>query len=401
MDAAAKEEQVKSLDHDDWVGITEQARRHGLTPLFYDRFVRFFPGIVPDPLCQELKTEYYSGAYYNLKVYTELGMVLRRFDEAGIPVILLKGAYLAEMVYQNISVRPMSDIDLLVKKEHLQKAVDILAQVGYQPIKPFWIETECAVRHHLPALSRPDQIPIEIHWTLAPLTSYVHVDSDGLWQRAQSIVIDGIHSLTLSPEDLLAHLCLHISRDLFRSGVRPLCDIQEVLTNYRDKINWQDFIVRVNQWGVGRGVYLVFRLAQRLLQASVSEAVMQQLQPQDYHAQVEDWAIAQVFEGGSSTILPIGAAHLNTHKPLAERFRLFFRNLFPPLAIIRQKFSLSPQSKRVYCYYFLRLPTLLRSYGSTVWQMFKKKPSVSEPAKRRAELMTWLFLEENTQSTES
>jgi hypothetical protein len=56
-------------------------------------------------------------------LYQELQTVLKtfKFRAASIAVIALKGAFLAELVYENIGLRAIGDVDLLVKKEDLEK----------------------------------------------------------------------------------------------------------------------------------------------------------------------------------------------------------------------------------------------------------------------------------------
>ena len=51
----------------------------------------------------------------------------------GLPVVVLKGAALAELVYQHIGLRTMADVDLLVEKKNLDKAGSILERLGYCP----------------------------------------------------------------------------------------------------------------------------------------------------------------------------------------------------------------------------------------------------------------------------
>jgi hypothetical protein len=64
-------------------------------------------------------------------LYRQLKEILIEFNKNNIPVILLKGAHLAQFVYGNIALRLMSDIDLLVKKEDLGCACAIIIKYGY------------------------------------------------------------------------------------------------------------------------------------------------------------------------------------------------------------------------------------------------------------------------------
>ncbi len=56
-----------------------------------------------------LKKEYQWSLARNMILFDELNRVLKAFNEAGIEVIVLKGAALAQTVYPDIALRPMGE----------------------------------------------------------------------------------------------------------------------------------------------------------------------------------------------------------------------------------------------------------------------------------------------------
>ena len=126
----------------------------------------------------------------NMNLYHELSHVLTVLRHDDIPVIVLKGAHLAEIVYENIALRPMCDVDLLVKKEDLTRVQRKLLETGYSPFT--------------------NRLLLDIHWHLENSMTDLPVDMDMIWERAQPAFIAGVKVLVLSPEDLLLHLCLHL-----------------------------------------------------------------------------------------------------------------------------------------------------------------------------------------------
>jgi len=115
----------------------------------------------------------------------------------------------------------MCDLDLLVRRDDLARARDVLAGMGYAP-QYFGVEqVDYAQHHHLRPMARPDGIRVEIHWTIARPVGPAEVDLEGIWERAQPAKIAGVQALVLSPEDLILHLCLHTSfTHKFRVGLR-------------------------------------------------------------------------------------------------------------------------------------------------------------------------------------
>jgi hypothetical protein len=55
-----------------------------------------------------------------LRAQTQIAELASAFAAASIRVMVLKGAHLAQVVYPNLTLRAMQDIDLLVSREHLE-----------------------------------------------------------------------------------------------------------------------------------------------------------------------------------------------------------------------------------------------------------------------------------------
>jgi len=62
--------------------------------------------------------------------------VIQEFKQENIGLLVSKGLYLAFAVYPGISLRPMSDVDFLVKRMDLDKIYKILAGLGYREVSP-------------------------------------------------------------------------------------------------------------------------------------------------------------------------------------------------------------------------------------------------------------------------
>ncbi len=105
----------------DWDYFLRKARENGIAAVVYSRLNEIKKGCthIPSFILKKLKKVYYLNATKNSLIYEELGKVLETVRKAGLQVIVLKGAVLAEKIYGNLALRPMMDVDLLVKKEDL------------------------------------------------------------------------------------------------------------------------------------------------------------------------------------------------------------------------------------------------------------------------------------------
>jgi hypothetical protein len=191
--------------NEEWRQLLELAWQNGLGPLFYYRLkFLLYDNIIPPEITKQLRHIYIENTARNTLFYHELSNILEAFNKVNIPVILLKGAYLAEKIYEDIGLRPMLDIDLLLRKKDLAKGKEVLINLGYSQVKQIDIEIESARRHHISRLIK-GCLPIELHWHIFHPRYPFSVDIDQIWERAVKQKIADKKLLVLSLEDLLLH----------------------------------------------------------------------------------------------------------------------------------------------------------------------------------------------------
>ena len=279
----------------DWTGILELAGRQKLEPLLYHQLIRRVDkDRFPPSVIEHLRHAYYLGADRNIRRYHRLQPLLARLRDKDIPVIALKGACLAESVYPNIALRPMSDVDLLIPKHELAKARSVMVEAGcvHQPDAD--IDRLCRISHQLSVFivrepadrtksDRRSADPInsfslELHWTIETPTGPFTIPVAGLWNRSRPTQVAGVEVLSLSPEDLLLHVCLHAGyHHGLGAGLLPCCDMAFIIERYRAELDWPEVVRRACEWGAARYVGLVLVLARDLLGADVPEGITDKL----------------------------------------------------------------------------------------------------------------------------
>lgn len=227
----------------DWTTLVARARAQRLAPLLYP-ILRAQTG-VPGDMLQALRSTYEQTARYNLFLSGELNRVLERCEPEGIPVLLLKGAALSRTVYRDPARRPLRDLDLLVRREHVPRVEDMLKASGYtahrvetQPGAALEYENQRMYFKTAPMLSQ-----IEIHWALIDSPFYQQTrTSDWFWQSAQSVPVGKLPALTLGAEAQTLYLCAHLVLHHGGADLLWLNDVAQVIRVYSQAIDWTDLL---------------------------------------------------------------------------------------------------------------------------------------------------------------
>jgi hypothetical protein len=213
-----------------------------------------------------LQGVYYAQGARNAALLAALREVLTAFAQRAIPVLVLKGAALAETVYRNVALRPMRDLDVLVRREYVTDAADVLEYLGFAPDE--WYRPREWYLEHLHHLVpyRRGQATVEIHHRLLPPSLPLVVADGELWARSCPAVVAGVPARVLAPDDLVLHLALHLAAsDGFAAGLCGVRDLAEALRQHRGEIDWSRLAVSAR--GLERPVRAALEVAARLLGA--------------------------------------------------------------------------------------------------------------------------------------
>jgi hypothetical protein len=347
---------------------------------------------VPEMRAKELREVSLRNAAHNLRLYGELRRLLSALKPEGIPLILLKGIFLADAVYENMASREMNDIDVLSRPEHLERIAAILTDMGYTSMEPVSADITINADHHLPRMIKQGCGSFEIHWNLTNPGESYSIDPAGLWDRAVPVHIAGCDTLALSSEDLLLHLSLHTSyQHQFAFGLRPFCDIAETIARLGPALDWQVMANQATRWGWQRGVYLALRMAKELTGADVPSAVLEKLCPADMTETVVETAHFQVFTDKSLAVsVPVPFAELLESRHIISKIRIFWQRVFLPRAIIAQQYSIPKDSIKIFAYYPRRLVDVLRRHGYTLNKYQQNDASLRALTERRNHIARWL-----------
>jgi hypothetical protein len=154
------------------------------------------------------------------------------FDEHGIPLLLLKGFVLAELLYGGLGHRPQHDVDLLVHRRDVRRGARVVESLGY----------ERRGRDGHAVNLRRGGVHIDLHYRLRSAPAYA-IDEKGAWQTARAITIQGVHIRTLSDEATLTLLATSLVEDAAfgMAKAKSLCDVWLLARHMDDTTDWEQW----------------------------------------------------------------------------------------------------------------------------------------------------------------
>ena len=256
---------------------------------------------------------------------------------------------MAELIYQDIALRPMSDIDLLIKSEDRFLIDKLMLRSGYRNSSLFskrhlqWENTIHCITYD------SEIVNIECHLSIDELPNL------NSWVDASSATIASTNVSMLSTEKFLLHLCVHTYKHLYVELPRLIWwyDIAEVLRRYQAELDW-DYVIQLSREHEVHGVvHQVLYLINREFGAYVPTGVLSQLDNGGDVISI-DYVLHTVrkLEG---RFRPLSWLSDISGIPLIrDRIYYVFAKLFPSKDYMIAHYSLS-RANLVYLYYPIRI----------------------------------------------
>jgi hypothetical protein len=288
---------VTSWDDTDWEAARWAVQVHGIGALL-DRAAERWPDA--DALHPTLRSylaeqRRLSGERVAL-LLQDLAEILRACEQEQIAAAPLKGSLLATLYYAEPGLRPMNDLDLLVRPADEQRMLRLLARLRYQPLARSQKHVLLArPESHGPVVSFTGEHPdnprsLDLHTRLAEYFWGIKYDlTEEAWADSASGRLQGAEARVLGPAALMHHLAIHASSDALARRLRllHLADIAFVADKI-DQADWDRIVAGAQRRGEQRLVYPALMLTNRYypavpaavlraLRSGVPQALLQQL----------------------------------------------------------------------------------------------------------------------------
>lgn len=211
----------------------------------------------------------------------ELDRILWALEDFDTTIVALKGAAYALTGLPYAEGRLSVDLDLLVPADDLADIESLLKVKGWRH-RQISVYDEHYYRvwsHEIPPLIHAErETEVDIHHTLAPLTSRLKIDSGLLFANAQTTSLAKVR--LLCPVDMTLHCALNLfQNNELADDLRDLLDLHDLLLFFSRQNNdfWKLLIDRANQLKLGCILYYGLYFSQLIFKTPVPEGVADQL----------------------------------------------------------------------------------------------------------------------------
>lgn len=382
-----------NIDNINWLNVYEEGEAHNITALIYPTLKELHKyHTIDEALLSKWKNASLLCGINQIMHIRQMSKVFETFREANIPVIALKGLVIREL-YPHPEFRSMSDADILIPKDYIDKAEKVLITLGYY--KDSSIDIHSTFDHK-------NYLSIDLHWTLV---SDLHIktvtDFDKtLWSNTRTVTMNGCAVLALSLEYELLHLILHLASHMIKSGfgLRQLCDVVLFIESEKNNINWELFFEKVRLYNIEKLTITIFIVCNNLFNMDLPKE--HGINYFDYNHHI-DFLINEILSSGvfgkrdyiRTTSTKILQANYNNDESSTKEINFIISFLLPSPEKIHIKYSYAKRHPSLIVFAWMhRIIYTFYIYGFALFKQLCSLYTTARIAKKRVKLLRWLQL---------
>src|SRR6266540_963243 len=339
-----------------WETIMSEATTQGFLPLLY-RWLKESGSDrkLPRSAIDRIKASAFQLAARNITLAQELASILRLFESRQVVCAPIRGLALAELLYGDITARPMGDIDLLVRKEDLPMVAETLSGLGFREMnrRPGFAQAYSYTLGFFK--NRHGRIIVEPHWTIAYPPYTDSLDMKAVWSRCVKRQFLGVETWSLCREDLLLHLCFHALHHDEQAPLLWFYELDRLIRQTGAELDWSRLLLIARQTGQRLILSAVLDRLKELFDSPIPNQILSTKQPTPVSAR---WGEGPV--GRRIAAVLVGDARLDGREEFATFFaiqglrpkaRYALALLFPSPEFMCLRYGISGGARLGFCYF--------------------------------------------------
>ena len=316
-----------------WLLFKEFVVQNRIYVIVYNT-LKLIPENIPENVLSDLK---------ELTIFTEkqsffhsvlLQKLIITFLKKQISVLPFKGPALAQQVYNDVLIRPFSDLDILVKKRNALLAYRLLKNQGFIPqfeLKDSQFEKYICDEDHFTFFEAKNKIYIELHWDIAGLylskTLTLHILAPFL----ETGLLNNFPISCLSPEALLVYLCVHGSKHGWEYLEQLFC-VATLITS-TEKFDWKKAHEISQNWRCQKMMLLGVYLAEKVFKSQIPDWIKSKIDKDNVIGTSAERVIQNLFfsdKSKNNITNRFSFFHISIRDSFSDKLRYCMRLLFRP-----------------------------------------------------------------------
>jgi hypothetical protein len=224
-----------------------------LSAFFYPLTKEMFNENIPDSISKIAFKCYYDNIGRNSLLLNALKEIARACSDKGIQVAPLKGADLLLNEYENIGLRQLSDLDVLIRKSDLIGFREVMRELGYTETPMLPRRAAVLIDHPSPYLYVRKGLHVDLHLKLNK-KKHFDLTIEDVWTRASKKDFEGVDIWRLESLDFLIHLCVHLHKHFVVFNHKTIHFLDIKLFIQKNRIEIVKLMHRASEYGCEREV---------------------------------------------------------------------------------------------------------------------------------------------------
>lgn len=304
-------ETFSKIKNIDYLAVLDLANSEFLTSALYYRMDKhgLFDIIEDEKLHAFLRELFVLNTRRNEQILLQLKEIASIFQGADIELLLLKGAAsLVEQEYEHIGIRYLSDIDLMVQPEEVEKAYSLLIDAGYKNVGFNYSFDD--LHRHLPPLEKEGMPAIvELHRRAVKEVSIAKTISFAPYAAYKIDSTDFPGTWAFKPVYRLYHAFVHTEvddnhYDLRVLDLRHLYDFTVLAKRYDQEVDWLELSQMIESFGLTKNFQSYLYTAKRLFGLETPLTIDTSDVHDDYRKILKSFELRNTLRGKLYPLLP-------------------------------------------------------------------------------------------------
>lgn len=298
----------------DWPRFIDLVRFHGIEALAWGALA---DADLPESAASILAADAKAIAAENLRAAAESSVLCSAFGTAGVDLLFVKGVTLSRLAYGDPFIKTSSDIDILVKTEDIEKAANLLHDLGFRALVPAGASLSAIVRWHEASKesawikSDTGQV-VELHTRLVDNERLI--PGIGMSSPRQQVELGQGRTLpTLCADELAAYLFVHGACSAWYR-LKWIADVSAILGGM-DAGEIERFYRFARAQTAGRAAAQALLLANRLFGLQVSSTLQDELNRDPVNRMLAEVALRKLMKAQEPTERLGGTAIFHLSRP--------------------------------------------------------------------------------------